>query len=179
VRKRRTWRTRHFAGDEATGDIVAETLTDNSVDAGAQVSPLVDQVASSLRAFAGDGASDKQQGSDTLRARGPHHHQTLAINIPPRRDAKIWQHGNCQAPPPPRDENLRDIRKSGRQQWQREGGYHRRSLAETTVCRDKRILGEQFSCRTMETQRTEARIGCQVLNRMTQLGMPNSSKVVA
>lgn len=39
VSKRRTWRKLHVAVDEATGDIVAETLTDNRVDDGHEVSP--------------------------------------------------------------------------------------------------------------------------------------------
>lgn len=175
--KRRTWRKLHFAVDEATGDIVAETLTDNSVDDGDQVSPLVDQVESSLGAFGGDGAYDKQKVYDTLRDRADRQHQAIAIKIPPRQDAKIWQHGNCQASPHPRDENLRYIRKHGRKKWKRECGYHRRSLAETTVFRYKRIIGEKLMSRRIETQRAEARIGCQVLNRMTAFGMPNSYKL--
>ena len=32
--------------------------------------------------------------------------------IPPRKNAKIQQHGNCKAPPLIRDENLRAIRRS-------------------------------------------------------------------
>lgn len=34
--------------------------------------------------------------------------------IPPRKDAVIWQHGDCKKPPHPRDENLRYIRRHGR-----------------------------------------------------------------
>jgi hypothetical protein len=177
VSKRRTWRKLHFAVDEATGDIVAETLTENSVDDGEQVSPLMAQVESSVGAFGGDGAYDKQKVYDTLRDRADRQHHALAIKIPPRQDAKIWQHGNCQSPPHPRDENLRYIRKHGRKKWKRECGYHRRSLAETTVFRYKRMIGEKLGSRRIETQRTEARIGCKVLNRMTTFGMPNSYKL--
>jgi hypothetical protein len=179
VSKRRTWRKLHFAVDEATGDMVAETLTDNSVDDGYEVSSLVDQVEPSLRAFAGDGAYDKQTVYETLRDRGQQQHQTIEIKIPPRQDAKIWQHGNCQMPPHPRDENLRYIRQHGRKKWKRDCGYHRRSLAETTVFRYKRIVGEKLASRTMDTQRTEARIGCKVVHRMTVVGRPASYKVLA
>ena len=49
----------------------------------------------------------------------------------PRKDAKIWRHGNCEQAPHPRDENLRLIRKHGRAKWKRLVNYHRRSLAET------------------------------------------------
>ena len=52
--------------------------------------------------------------------------------IPPRKNAKIQQHGNCKAPPLIRDENLRAIRQMGRKKWKRGSGDHRRSIAETT-----------------------------------------------
>lgn len=179
VSKRRTWRKLHLAVDEATGDLVAETLTENGVDDADQVPSLVEQVESAVAAFGGDGAYDKQKVYETLRDRAQRQEHPLEVKIPPRQDAKIWQHGNCQAPPHPRDENLRYIRQHGRKKWKRDCGYHRRSLAETTVFRYKRIVGEKLTARTIDTQRTEARIGCTVLNRMTALGMPTSYKVVA
>ena len=43
--------------------------------------------------------------------------------------------------------------------------------------RFKRIFGSSLWARTMETQQLEARIKTQVLNRMTQLGMPESYAV--
>jgi len=179
VSKRRTWRKLHLAVDEATGDIVAESLTDNSVDDGDQVSPLIDQVEPSIRGFGGDGAYEKRKVYETLEGRAEQQHQALAIKVPPRQDAKIWQHGNCQAAPHPRDENLRYIRKHGRKKWNRDCGYHRRSLAETAVFRYKRVVGEKLTTRKIETQRTEVRIGGKVLNRMTTLGRPNSQKLIS
>jgi len=80
------------------------------------------------------------------------------IPLPPRRDARIWRHGNCKGPPHPRDENLRYIRRHGRRAWKRQSGYHRRSLAETAVFRLKTIFGDHLSARLLETQRTQARI---------------------
>ena len=40
--------------------------------------------------------------------------------IPPRRGAKIWQHGNTKQESLARDENLRRIRQVGRAKWKRE-----------------------------------------------------------
>ena len=48
--------------------------------------------------------------------------------IPPRKDAKIEQHGNRKAEPLPRDETIRTIRKRGRRTWKKTSGYHRRSI---------------------------------------------------
>ncbi len=52
-----------------------------------------------------------------------------------------------------------------------------RSLAETTTFRFKTIFGDRLSARLVKTQTTQAVIGCAALNRMTQLGMPESYKV--
>jgi hypothetical protein len=100
------------------------------------------------------------------------------IVVPPRRDAKIWQHGNSKKPPLPRDDNLRHIRRVGRKRWKVASGYHRRSLAETAVYRVKTIFGNTLSTRTLARQITEARVKVVALNRMTQLGMPDSIKVL-
>ena len=73
-----------------------------------------------------------------------------------------------------RDENLRSIRKHGRQHWKDNSGYHIRSLAETIMFRLKTIFGDKLSARLLETQTTQALIRCMALNKMTHLGMPQS-----
>ena len=77
--------------------------------------PLLDQVAPALASVAADGAYDRTNVYQAFRAHSP----DVQINIPPRRDAKIQQHGNSHWPPLPRDENLRQIRQHGRAHWQR------------------------------------------------------------
>ena len=47
-----------------------------------------------------DGAYDKRKVYEDCAARG-----VRRVVIPPRKDARIWQHGNCVAPPLVRDEN--------------------------------------------------------------------------
>ncbi|MEQ8672505.1 MAG: IS5/IS1182 family transposase, partial [Aggregatilineales bacterium] len=74
--------------------------------------------------------------------------------------------------------NLRRIRHIGRKRWKIEAGYHRRSLAETAVFRFKTIFGNTLSSRTLTRQVTEARVKAVALNRMTQLGMPDSYRVI-
>ena len=174
--KRRTWRKLHLGVDESTGEFLGVTLTTNSVDDASQVGPLLGQIRRLVSAFGGDGSYDKQKVYETL-SNPPHQDEPIRPIIPPRSNAKIWQHGNCQETPLPRDEHLRTIRKIGSRRWKQESGYHRRSLAETGVCRYKRIVGSQLSARMIERQQTEVKIGCSILNRMALLGMPDSFKV--
>jgi hypothetical protein len=50
-------------------------------------------------------------------------------------------------------------------------------LVETAMYRYKTIVGRRLHARTLPNQRTEAKIGCNVLNRMTGLGMPASARI--
>ena len=61
--------------------------------------------------------------------------------------------------------------------WQKAVGYGRRSLGETAVFRYKTIIGRGLRARTLPSQKTEARVACSVLNRMTRLGMPVSQRI--
>jgi hypothetical protein len=49
--------------------------------------------------------------------------------------------------------------------------------AENTMYRYTTLFGGRLWARGLETQRTEARVKCAVLNRMTQLGMPETVRV--
>ena len=185
--KRRTWRKLHIALNEATGEILAETLTTNGMDDASQVDPLLAQVQQEIEAFGADGAYDKEKVYKALKY-PPNQEVPIQPIIPPRRNAKIGQHGNCKDPPLPRDENLRRIRKMGRKGWKQQSGYHRRSIAETGMSRYKRIFGLQLLAHTLERQQAclqrgaprrqvEARTNCAILNRMASLGRPDSVKV--
>ena len=159
---RRTWRTLHLGVDEATGQIVAQTVTPPSADDASQVEPLLAQVQGPIEALGGDGAYDQRKVFETLAASEP----PIQPIIPPRINAKIQQHGNTKAEPLPRDETIRAIRKQGRSAWKKISGYHRRSIVETHIGRYKKILGDTLRARTLANQQTETRLGCAVLNRM-------------
>ncbi len=170
--KRRTWRKLHLCVDENTHEIQALALTEAGVDDAEAGKQLVDDTPGEIEQVSGDGSYDKRKFYDASTERGIKH--TI---VPPRRNAKIWQHGNSNNAPLPRDQNLRRIRQVGRQQWKIEADYHRRSLAETAVFRFKIIFGNTLSTRTLPRQITEARIKAAALNRITQLGMPDSYRV--
>ena len=76
-----------------------------------------------------------------------------------------------------RDEHLMTIAEHGRMSWQRSSSYNRRSLVETAMFRYKTVIGRRLHARTLPNQRTEAKVGCNVLNRMTGLGMPVSARI--
>ncbi len=170
--KRRTWRKLHLSVDENTHEIQALVLTEAAVDDAEAGKQLLDDTPGEIEQVSGDGSYDKAKFYAACSAR-----RVKRISIPPRHDAKIWQHGNCKKAPLPRDQNLRRIRQVGRKQWKIESGYHRRSLAETAIFRFKIIFGSRLSTRTLPRQITEAHIKAAALNRITQLGMPDSYRV--
>ena len=168
--KRRTWRKLHLGVDEATGEIEAELLTGAGVDDASATADLLKQTQPKIKQLSADGAYDKEKVYKAAAAKG-----VGKITIPPRRDAVLWQED--EADPHPRNENLRRIWESGRKEWKIESGYHRRSLAETAMFRFKTIFGDHLDARETKRQKTEARIKCAALNRMTRLGMPDSYRI--
>lgn len=165
--KRRTWRKLHLAVNPQTQEIEAQVLGEQAGHDADQVESLLEQVEGPVRCFYGDGAYDQRKVYRALAERG------VDVIIPPRRNAKIWQHGNTAADPLPRDESIRQIRREGRKAWKHSIGYHRRSLAETAMFRIKRCFGGRLKNRTLDNQRTEARLRATILNHFTRLGLPH------
>lgn len=166
--RRRTWRKLHVGVDEASGEIVAAVVTTNDYHDSELLPDLLDQVEEAIQQVSGEGAYDRRRCDDAI---GDRHAQAT---IPPQHNAKIWQHGNTKAERLARDENLRRIRQIGRAAWKRECGYHRRSLAETTMFRLKTIVGDRVTARSFAGQAAQMLVRCATLNRLTHLGMPDS-----
>ena len=166
ISKRRTWRKLHLAINPKTQEIEAEVLTENSGHDADQVDDLLDQIDQPIDSFGGDGAYDQWKVYNRLAE------EEIKAIIPPRRNAKIKQHGNASQPPISRDEAIRGIRRVGRKQWKKEVGYHRRSLAETAMYRLKCCFGDKLKNRELENQRAESRLRSKILNHFTHLGLP-------
>ncbi len=115
-----------------------------------------------------DGAYDGEVVYDAVANR----HPDAEVIIPPRATAVANEITTTQ-----RDRHIAMIEKHGRMGWQRRSGYNRRSLVETAVDRYKTIIGRRLQARTLPNQRTEAKIGCNLLNRMTSVGMPVSARI--
>ena len=151
-----------------TGEILASALTPHRAQDAAQVPVLLAQVDDELACTMADGAYDTSSVYAALEAHGSG--PPPQILIPPRRDAQTQGGANASSQ---RDATIRAINAGGRRRWEHASGYTRRSLVETAVSRYKAIIGGSMRSRTMPSQKTEAALACAILNRMTQLGMPD------
>ena len=66
------------------------------------------------------------------------------------------------------------VKEIGRRQWKKESGTLHQARVENTLFRYKTIIGPGLRARHPEAQEAEAVIACNILNRMTDLGMPES-----
>ena len=162
--KRRTWRKLHISMDAEHHQLTAAIITDKDVLDRNALAGLLEQTESEVERVCADGAYDFEQCYRAIKKHG------AVPLIPPRSDAVV----RGKSPFEQRDENVRAIRQLGRKQWKRESGYHRRSLVECAFFRLKTVLSERLRARRDETQMAEAMIRCLAMNRMTQLGMPQS-----
>jgi hypothetical protein len=168
---RRSWRKLHIGVDADTGRIVASELTTNDVDDGAQVGPLLDQIAGPVASFTGDGAYDQDGVSRSVAAR----HPDARIIVPPRSGAVPSK--TAETAPTPRDQHVQLIAERGRMGWQKASGYNRRALVEAAISRFKRVIGDGLRSRTDQRQATEMKVAVAVLNRMRELGRPKSVRI--
>ena len=164
--KHRTWRKLHLMIDPATHQIVAELLTDNGVHDSQVVKTLLNETENEIGRFYGDGAYDPWEVRDELEGRG------IEQVIPPREDAVLQNRKDGRRKE--RDAAIRAISKSGRKKWKARIGYHRRSLSETGMDRMKTIFGGNLKNRKLENQKTEVRLRCKLLNKLSTFGMPKS-----
>lgn len=171
VSKRRTWKKIHL-GIDSSGEVRAVVMTENNVHDSTVIHEILNQETASITDFFGDGAYDTYSVYQALLSRG-----VTGYHIPPQKFAKIQVHGNMKRSPYPRDENLRAIRKTSREKWKKESGYHTRSLGETVMFRYKTTFGDHMSFRTNERQKNEVVTKCNILNTFHFLGVPESYMV--
>lgn len=166
--KRRTWRKLHIAVDEATHDIVMAIVTEANVHDG-EVLDLLLPDNLNITQVTGDGAYDTHSCYQTT------------INVgakpcfPPRENAvrnkptdEAWRL---------RNHTVSRVKDKGLKKWKEKNNYHRRSLTETANFRLKKIFGSHVASRNFENQCIELGLRCRILNKMNQLGMPDSVKI--
>lgn len=169
--KHRTWRKLHLMVDEETSEIVVAGASTNAVSDGQMFVEMIEQTDEPIHQVSADGGYDQKKVYKAISDR-----KIRRVAIPPKKNAVIWQHGNSKSKALARDENLRYIRKKGRKKWKREAEYHRRSLSETAMFRFKQIFTDKLQSRKIENQFQEMLIKSELLNQMTNLGMPDSYK---
>ena len=83
----------------------------------------------------------------------------------------------AESDPRQRDRHLQQIADHGRMGWQRASGYTKRARAEAAIGRWKQVIGDQLRAHTDERRATEMDVAVHVLNRMLDLGRPNSIRL--
>ena len=117
-----------------------------------------------------DGAYDGEPTYQTVAERDP----ATTVVIPPRSTSVPGSGAETTQ----RDGHIQSLAEKGRLGWQRETDYGKRSMAETAMARYKRILGDHLHARKLPGQQAEAAIGVAVLNRMIDVGCPESVRIV-
>ena len=116
---------------------------------------------------------DSYDGDPTRALSAERFGTTLEVAIPPPKNATFSP--DCACNPTARDCDITGINAHGRIAWQKTSGDNQRSRGETQTGRWKAIIGPKSKARTFENQKTEARIGVRVLNRMTDPARPAMS----
>jgi hypothetical protein len=163
------WRKLHLGLDADRQEIVASKLTADDVGDVSVLADLLDQIDADVASLPAEGVYDGEGAYNAVVER----HPAASVVIMPRATAVPSETTTTQ-----RDRHHAAIGEHGRIAWQRSSGYSRRSLVETAMCRYKTIIGRRLQARNLRTQRTEAKIACNVLNRMTWLGMPVTVRTV-
>lgn len=167
--KRRTWKKLHVGIDPTTQEILVCDLTDRDGGDAATATTMLNEVDGKLRQVFGDGAYDSGDFREAVERRN-----ASLLAAPPRNATyKGAQEGWERM----RDATLAEIQGLGgddnaRALWKKLIGYHRRSLAETAMYRLKQVLGSNLKARSGASQSVEAQCKCLVINRMTDLGLP-------
>lgn len=170
-RKQRSWRKLHLGLDLVSGEIICSDLTTDGVGDSTALPGLLDQFDGPVDLFLGDGAYDGDPTRALLVERfGPE----IDVAIPPPKDAVLSP--DAARNPTTRDCQIIAIAAHGRMAWQKSSGYNQRSRGETLMGRWKTVIGPKLKARSFESQKTEAKIGVRILNRMTQLGRPNCER---
>ena len=95
--------------------------------------------------------------------------------MPPRSSAVPSE--TAETAPTQRDQHLQSIAEKGRMGWQKASGYNIRARVEATIGRFKRVIGDGLRSRTDQRQATEVDVAVDVLNRMLELGRPESVRI--
>ena len=124
-----------------------------------------------LASFTGDGGYDQDRVYDSVAGAPPHggRHRGAA------RDGSADE--MAETKPTQRDRHLQLIAAHGRMGWQKASGYTKRARAEAAIARWKQVIGDGLRSRTDERRATEVAVATHALNRMLELGRPNSVRV--
>ena len=167
VNAKRSWRKAHLA--VASNHLIqSAVLTHKNVMDDQVVDALCTQITKPVTHISADKMYDTDAVFETLDAYFP-----LADIVILPKDNTFADESHH----PKRMTNLISYFALGVTRWQRFKHYGRRNVSETAMQRYKKIIGPKLHSRKFSNQQQEMLIGCGILNRFTQLGMPNSFRV--
>ena len=129
---------------------------------------LIEAVEGDLTSVTGDAAYDTIAFYETATARG------ATVVVPPNKTARVSRRRPRSSA---RDRTIKKMKKIGRRRWKKEAGYHRQARVENAFFRYKSIIGDGLRARSPGGRVTEAVIACNVLNKMTEAGRPESYSI--
>jgi len=166
----RGWRKLHLTVD-SHGMILAQSLTEATADDARTALDLLGGTEGTVTRVTADGAYDTVASYDAAGNRG------ARVVVPPSTAATSSRKPRARASP--RDRTIARVQDVGRRAWKKETGYHQQARAENAFFRYKAIVGDLLRARSEPGRKVEARIACDILNRMTQLGSPESGAIGA
>jgi hypothetical protein len=157
---------------DVSGEIVCSDLTADDVGDPTALPELLDQIGGPVDKFIAAGAYDGAPTRDLLAQRFG---EIMEVIVPPSKTAVP----SPQSVPAPsvRDRHIAEIETKGWMEWQKSTGHNKRSRVETQMGRWKAVIGPKLKARHFGNQKTDAKIGVHVLNRMTELGRPQLKRV--
>ncbi len=163
-RGRRGWKKLHL-GVNRSGVIVAQALTEGSVDDATTGITLIEAADGDITSVTADAAYDTIGFYEAAGARG------AAVVVPPTSTANVSRHGPRSSA---RDRTIVAVKEIGRRRWKKTSGYHRQARVENAFFRYKSIIGDGLRTRSPAGRGTEAILACNILNQLTALGKPVS-----
>jgi IS5 family transposase len=162
------WRKLHLAVDDK-GNILAANLTESEVADAAAAPDLIAAVGDDIVRITADGGYDRLEVYEAASRVG------AKVVIPPRKDAIV----SGDSVSDPRNQHIAHRKRVGKRQWRVDTGHHPQARVENTFHRYKRTFGSGLRARTEEGQLVEVLAGCKILNRMFELGRPESISTTA
>ncbi len=150
---------------------MTSTVTESHEQDPSQVPALVSQIDQEIGRFVGDGIYDQQPVYTAVEDHSP----GARVIIPPRKDAVPSP--TAMTSPTQRDQHLMPIESEDRFAWKRTSGYYDQAYAENAFARYKRTFGGGLRAKRDGAQEREASLACELLNRMWELGRPQSYPV--
>ena len=172
--KKRIWVKVHYAVDYTSQQVVALTVTIHTRGDNLEAPHLLNEAKKNLGSKSNNIVEVEGDGAYNTRAlkkfveEDCHAKLITPPSIKPKSDGKEFIGADNEA-----NKRCEEV---GREQWKKEVGYHKRSLAETNMFRQKSPFGDRLKSRTIKNQVAEIKIRAMIVNIWTNTWMPKYTK---